>query len=322
MKKGRTINTSSSLVHFALFTFLFCILMSSCKKEEECQQTLWYQDNDEDGRGTPSVSLLNCEQPEGYVDNDIDEDDTQAYLYDRYFQEQINSIHLSETYPIKIFLPGIYDTDKNLPVLYVLDGAYYFEDVIKYIKDIEFDAIVVGIGDYTPNAPGQDYLRARDFIPGTIYEGVSDGHLRFYKFLTEEVVPYIDQNYENDPKSRTLVGHQMAGVCTNFSLLKGASENLVFHGYLSINPTTTNRYIFENLLDSLNFAPDTEPLRLFLSQVSANQKGEWFYLDLKEQAFPWLNLELYTVEDSSTVSFNPVVVEPSIKEGLKFIYGF
>ena len=54
-------------------------LTSSCEKEEElCIETIWYEDADEDGLGNPDVSLSSCEQPEGYVVDNSDPNDTGA----------------------------------------------------------------------------------------------------------------------------------------------------------------------------------------------------------------------------------------------------
>jgi len=39
-------------------------------------RSTWYEDSDDDGYGNPNVSMLACDQPEGYVDNDDDCDDS------------------------------------------------------------------------------------------------------------------------------------------------------------------------------------------------------------------------------------------------------
>lgn len=318
MKTGKTFSSAISILYFCMSIFLCLIFISSCNKEEDCLETIWYQDNDNDGRGNAAVSVLDCEQPVGYVDNDIDDDDTEVFRNNLRFQEVFTSPHLPEPYPVSIFVPGVFEIDKNLPVIYLLDGKTYFEEVIEYTKDIDFDAIIVGIGEHLSN--NDDYTRARDFIPGAVIDGVEDGHLKFYQFLTQEVIPYIDQNYESDTDSRTLLGHHMAGVFTNYSLLKGASGSSFFRSYLSINPIVDGRLELENMVDSLFYPPDTETLDLFLTQVSSTNYAEWLQLKLEEKAFPWLNYEVFTVEDEGTGSTNPVVVEPSVKEGLKFIY--
>jgi len=61
----------------------FCILigsisiLTSCKKDDNnCTETLWYEDADGDGLGNADVTITACDQPAGYVDNGTDPDDT------------------------------------------------------------------------------------------------------------------------------------------------------------------------------------------------------------------------------------------------------
>ena len=53
--------------------------LAACDDEttaEPCVETTWYEDADNDGLGNPDVSIEDCEQPTGYVDNSDDLDDT------------------------------------------------------------------------------------------------------------------------------------------------------------------------------------------------------------------------------------------------------
>lgn len=52
-----------------------CILVSSCQ-DDACTETTWYQDADEDGLGNADVSKSSCDQPDGYVSNSTDPDDS------------------------------------------------------------------------------------------------------------------------------------------------------------------------------------------------------------------------------------------------------
>ena len=68
-------------MRYTLFLTLFLsgviALVSSCNDDAEpCTETLWYQDADEDGLGNPNVSLSSCEQPDGYVADNSDTNDT------------------------------------------------------------------------------------------------------------------------------------------------------------------------------------------------------------------------------------------------------
>ncbi|MBX2817460.1 MAG: YHYH protein [Saprospiraceae bacterium] len=58
-----------------LVTFL--IYSQACKDDDsDCMELIWYQDADSDGLGNPAVSLSDCEQPQGYVSNNSDTDDS------------------------------------------------------------------------------------------------------------------------------------------------------------------------------------------------------------------------------------------------------
>lgn len=62
-----------------LCLFALIALLSSCKdNENNCTETIWYADIDEDGLGDPANSLSACQQPSGYVDNSDDSDDNSS----------------------------------------------------------------------------------------------------------------------------------------------------------------------------------------------------------------------------------------------------
>ncbi len=64
---------------------IVCLLLAmgltfvGCEEDDpDCTESTWYEDADHDGLGNPNSSLAACEQPEGYVSNSDDDDDTQA----------------------------------------------------------------------------------------------------------------------------------------------------------------------------------------------------------------------------------------------------
>ena len=66
-----------------LFLSLLVLLVvsgfTSCKDDETstpCTETTWYEDADADGLGNPDSSLSACDQPDGYVADNTDTDDT------------------------------------------------------------------------------------------------------------------------------------------------------------------------------------------------------------------------------------------------------
>nr|WP_293301476.1 hypothetical protein [Allomuricauda sp.] len=55
------------------------LVFMACSDDDGCTETTWYADTDNDGLGNPASSTSACEQPDGYVSNSDDEDDTVAY---------------------------------------------------------------------------------------------------------------------------------------------------------------------------------------------------------------------------------------------------
>lgn len=294
----------------------FVVYNVSCVKEKDCTLKEWYEDVDNDGLGNPDKNMLACEKPPGYVDNGQDDNDSIEPM-NQNIVSSIASTNIGESYPVRIFLPANYE-DNNLPVLYVLDGKTYYENVINWVEEIELEAIIVGIGDHLET--NMNDLRRRDFLPGFSYNNATDGYLKFYKFLTEEVIPYIDENYLNNPEKRTLIGHHAAGLFTNFSVIATGPEIQPFFGFISVNSEIFNFGILRDLADNLEFSDAAKRSKLSMSQVSSSLKAEWFLELLEEKDYPWLDINVFTIENENTSAFIPEIVEPSVKNGLAFIY--
>ncbi len=66
---------------FFLFNFLFVAFILtftvSCTTEE-CTESTWYEDSDGDGLGNSNVSLESCDQPDGFVADNTDPNDSGA----------------------------------------------------------------------------------------------------------------------------------------------------------------------------------------------------------------------------------------------------
>ena len=139
---------------------------------------------------------------------------------------ELYSDHVADWYKVYVSLPKGYDPQHpdGYPVIYLLDADWYFDGSSKMIGDGGVagivsslgesgripKAIVVGIGYVERKQRGRDLLWA---------------YKKFYAFLTEELIPFVDSEYRTDISSpRTLVGHSDGGYFTLYSFFQ-FSEN-------------------------------------------------------------------------------------------------
>ncbi len=61
-----------------ILSFSTCYM--SCEEDGQCEDTVWYEDLDGDGFGDPDVFMMSCEQPDGYVANDLGSENCETPL--------------------------------------------------------------------------------------------------------------------------------------------------------------------------------------------------------------------------------------------------
>lgn len=123
------------------------------------------------------------------------------------------------------------------PVLYLLDGDDHFYAVVGLIQQLSEDQlcpkmIVVGI-------PNTD--RTRDLTPthvktvfgDTAFSKTSGGGENFTKFISNELIPYIDSHYPTT-SYRTMIGHSLGGLMSVNTVMHHPE---IFANYLAIDPS-------------------------------------------------------------------------------------
>ncbi|MBM1106927.1 alpha/beta hydrolase [Aurantibacter crassamenti] len=142
-------------------------------------------------------------------------------------------------YQLYISFPASYSTKDTLsyPVLYVLDGAYFFPTFNQINRRLSAmgmiqDVVIVGIHsgndrkswytnrhlDYTPNSDVLDDRQAeKEFgIP----EGklISGGAEKFLQCIKNEITPLIEKHYKIN-QNRGIAGHSFGGLFASFCLV-------------------------------------------------------------------------------------------------------
>ena len=155
---------------------------------------------------------------------------------------EFHSDKVGGLFKVYVSLPKGYDPrhPDGYPVIYVLDAGWYFDGssrMIGYggVAGIASSlsgggqipkAIVVGIGYVNRNRRGRDLLWA---------------HERFYAFLTEELIPFVDGEYQTDiTVPRTLVGHSDGGYFALYAFFQsGGNEDAPFGRFVAISGDLT-----------------------------------------------------------------------------------
>ncbi|MEY8849896.1 alpha/beta hydrolase [Psychroserpens sp. XS_ASV72] len=152
-------------------------------------------------------------------------------LTSQIINKELPSRYLNTTRDIKIKLPKNYDAESTVkyPVILVFDGDYLFEPVSgqvhfqTYFKEMP-ESIIVGI------VQGKErfYDGYFDELTGMPFESGK----RFYDFVQNELLPYIDSKYNTSP-FRVAVGHNTMANFMNSYLF---SDEPIFKAYINISP--------------------------------------------------------------------------------------
>ena len=180
---------------------------------------------------------------------------------------QIKSTATGKNYQISIGLPHAYvdgslkitPFDKPLtawPVVYVLDSMFFFGMVTDMVRVMPWcggttDAIIVGIGypeeeslletrrkglafrthDLTPVPSEKSEIYNSEWLKLEVKTG---GGSEFFKFIKQELIPLIEQEYRADPTKRILAGHSHGGLFTLFAMFQ---EPELFSSYIASSPS-------------------------------------------------------------------------------------
>ena len=145
------------------------------------------------------------------------------------------SNYTSTDYKIKVALPENYSATLKYETLYLLDGEFklLLNHAVNESKKIsesqnKQNIIVVAIG-------GQAF-RERDYTPTKTNGGGDGGADNFSKFLEQELIPKIEQDFNVDTtaKSRIIIGHSYGGLFTGFLFAKYPN---LFSNYITLSPS-------------------------------------------------------------------------------------
>ncbi|MEX0315689.1 MAG: alpha/beta hydrolase-fold protein [Allomuricauda sp.] len=237
-------------------------------------------------------------------------------LFERRTIEEISfsSQVLKEKRPILISKPTLYEgSTERYFVVYVLDGNLntgFTSGIAELLYQSGFPRLlVVGI----PST-----YRDRDLTPTAYGETTSGGGAdNFLRFLKEELIPYVDENYRTHD-FKVLIGHSFGGLFATHTLY---TDPDIFNAYVAITPTVVyDNFYSGNKLRTFLREKNTLPTSFFFSVGNEpNLEGDAvFHLNelFKKEAPSDLNwkFEYYQKENHSTT---PLI---ATLDGLRFTF--
>ena len=147
-----------------------------------------------------------------------------------------NSTVMNEEVLLEIHLPKNYSEETEYPVMYLLDGEYFFSQVtsiVDYLSDNPYvrkelipKFIVVGVSTQDRNKYFTPTVQSDRFPTSGSAE-------LFVKFLQHELFPYVESHYST--KSQRLVtGWSLGGLFTTYCYLNHPG---MFDYYLAVSPS-------------------------------------------------------------------------------------
>jgi hypothetical protein len=130
------------------------------------------------------------------------------------------------TYPLQVYLPPANAGPRaDLPVVYALDGESWFELLAGIAQSSRTPFIVVAIGNQA--------LRNSDFVPANQCTTGGGGEAAYFRFIREELTPYVESTLGGHPARRVLLGHSHGGSFVLYAMFAQAAGQHHFSAYLA-----------------------------------------------------------------------------------------
>ncbi|MGI9270700.1 MAG: alpha/beta hydrolase [Woeseiaceae bacterium] len=236
---------------------------------------------------------------------------------------RVDSDILQRGFDILVGLPAGYDPNSSTtyPTIYLLDGGVLFpllRGYYNYLRNSEEapEAILVGISygsrDFaTGNHRGHDYTAPSD--EREHYGGAEN----FQIFLKDELLPFIESEYQSDGDQRVIFGQSLGG---QFVLFTAQTKPNLFAGHIASNPA-----LHRNLPLFLEMNPQSPPKhersRLFVGSGSHDDPVfrqpalSWINHWTEMDETPW-DLQAVTLDTHTHFSAPPA----SFRQGLKWVF--
>ena len=140
-----------------------------------------------------------------------------------------------QAYRLFVYAPPKLDQAKPQPVVYVLDGSYYFPTATDAMAMNQLNGILVGVGYPTDDRDEVNRRRTFDLsLPTASGNQQYGGGDAFLRVLEEEVKPFVTARYRIDPARQALFGHSLGGLMVLRQLFRNPQA---YSTFISASPS-------------------------------------------------------------------------------------
>lgn len=206
----------------------------------------------------------------------------------------ITSSANGNTYPLRVYVPpASAGARATLPVVYALDGDWWFAQLVEIAENTKAAVIVVGIGN---NAN-----RATDYVPPNSCTLGGGGHTAYLAFIRNELVPYVERTVGGHPARRALLGHSHGGSFVDYALFAEAPGAHTFRTYLASDSSIGCMPGVAEAWEAAYAAAFTSlPVRLHISHTSNNMLDIALAQRIRDRGYPNLVLREQAYAGSHT----------------------
>lgn len=277
--------------------------------------------------------LISCVQKEKAQTIDSSLTEFSKYYSDP-TSEKIYSQQVQDTFKLFKATPKGYSSDsiRKYPLIIILDANAFFESTVSELKFNSFiglipKSIVIGVG--YKDFQTMDSLRSRDYTYPTAipeYEmTLSGGATKFKRFVDEELIPKLTNEYKIDIDRSVICGHSLGGYFTLYYGLKSIEENsFTIKNIVSASPSLhyNHRYLFE-MERNLSKSTDDVPLNFYISMGSEDMADDESkgILDSFEKQISNRNYKGLRIKTAEYTNFGHIdAAVPGFIKGLTFVF--
>lgn len=234
------------------------------------------------------------------------------------------SSFVDDEYELSIWLPPSYETsEQEYPTLYVFDSPAFFSSCVWNSLFQNWEAsvpelIVVGIGKRLSSFDEWWPIRDRDYalVPRSTPD--SGRGEDFLKFIGQELIPFIDENYRTNPEDRILYGQSLSG---SFAIYALFSQPNLFSRCIATAPAFVDSgqilFDYEQALATATFPSEVCLFISISSQDPAYGPGaEAFAVAISAKEIPNLKFQKMTIEG---LGHTPAAM-PGFLYGIEAVY--